>query len=271
VREILAEGGVHASGQEARWIVQATGHLDRAHLVDDASNIGREGVAAAEALARRRVEGEPLQYLTGVAGFRRLELAVGPGVLIPRPETEVVAAHAMARLPQAGVVVDCGTGSGAIALSIADERSDARVLATERSREAFRWAAKNRDSLGLEVELISCDLLAGLPAQLRGSVDVVVSNPPYVATTERGILDRDVIAYEPHEALFAGERGLDVIRRLVDGARKWLRPGGWLVLEMGERQAAEVSALLDAAGYREVGVHADLTGRPRIAEGRARQ
>jgi release factor glutamine methyltransferase len=268
VGKILAEGGIEAAEQEARWLVLAAAGIDRRDL-NESLEIGEGRAALAEALAQRRIEREPLQYLTGVAGFRYLELAVGPGVMIPRPETEVVAERAMARLPERGTVVDCGTGSGAIALAIAYERPDATVFATERSPVAMAWAEKNRAALGLVVRLIACDLLAGLPSELRRSVDVVVANPPYVATSRQELLARDVVEHEPHEALFAGPHGLDVIRRLADEAPDWLRPGGWLVLEIGESQADDVNALLHAKGYGDVRVHPDLSGRPRIAEARA--
>jgi release factor glutamine methyltransferase len=264
----LAEGGIEAAEQEGRWLVLAATGIDRGDL-DEAPEIGEGDAAVAEALAHRRVDGEPLQYLTGVAGFRYLELTVGPGVMIPRPETEVVAERAMARLPERGTAVDCGTGSGAIALAIAHERPDASVFATERSSVAMAWAEKNRAALGLGVRLIECDLLAGLPPELRRSIDVVVANPPYVATSEQGLLARDVVEHEPHEALFAGPHGLDVIRRLADEVPDWLRAGGWLVIEIGEKQADDVNALLHDKGYADVRIHPDLTGRPRIAEARA--
>ena len=238
---------------------------------DDLPAIGDRRLAVAEDLAHRRVAGEPLQYLTGVAGFRYLELAVGPGVMVPRPETEVVTEYALERLPSGGVVVDCGTGSGAIALAIAHERPDVTVFATERSASALAWAEKNSSAHGLEIHLVACDLLSGLPDALKHSVDVVVSNPPYVATSERDLLPRDVGEYEPHEALFAGPHGLDVIRRLIDEAPRWLKTGGWLVLEIGERQAEDVRALLEGRHYVDVEVHPDLTGKPRIAEARVRR
>lgn len=204
--------------------------------------------------------------MTGVAGFRNLELAVGPGVLIPRPETELVADRAMQRLPHGGTLVDVGTGSGAIALAIAQERSDARVLATEAYDDALVWAEKNRAALGLSVELIKCDLLGGLPNELRGAVDVVVSNPPYVPSGDDSVLAPDVIRYEPHSALFAGPDGLDVLRRIAEQARAWLRRGGWLVLEIGYDQAEAVKRALGELGYGRVTVDRDLAGRDRIAE-----
>ena len=219
-------------------------------------------------LAARRAAGEPLQYVTGKAGFRHLELSVGPGVLVPRPETEVLVERVLDHLPASGAVADVGTGSGAIALAIKHERPDARVWGTDDSEEALRWARANREALGLEVDLRRGELLGPLPNGLRGALDVVVSNPPYVAESERHLLGSDVVAHEPHHALFAGSDGLAVLTRLVAEARTWLTGGGWLACEIGFDQAEPVTALLERSGYEEVAVHRDLTGRKRIAEGR---
>jgi release factor glutamine methyltransferase len=240
---------VHNAEREARWLADAS--EDPSHLAE---------------LVRRRLEGEPLQYLTGVAGFRYLELKVGPGVLIPRPETEVVTQFAIDLLPRAGVLADVGTGSGAIALAVKHEREDARVLATEVSDDALAWARLNRDELGLDVELLRCDLLEGVPRDLAGALDVVVSNPPYVADEERRALPREVVEHEPEVALFAPGRGLGVIERLARDAREWLRPGGHLVLEIAPTHAPGMTALLGA--YEDVSVYPDLTGRERVVVGR---
>ncbi|HYP23513.1 MAG TPA: peptide chain release factor N(5)-glutamine methyltransferase [Actinomycetota bacterium] len=246
----MRAGGVESAEAEARWIEQGAGGRD----VDE--------------LVRRRLAGEPLQYVLGTAAFRRLELKVGPGVFIPRPETELVAERAMARLPREGILVDLCTGSGAIALSVADERPDARVFATELSPTASQWATSNRDSLGLRVEVVQGDLFAALPADLAGRVDVVVSNPPYVDHGERSLLPRDVVDHEPPEALFAPEEGTSVIARVAGEAPAWLRPDGWLLLEIGETQGDQVRALLAARGYEDVAIEPDLNGRDRIAEAR---
>ncbi len=217
---------------------------------------------------RRRLAGEPLQYVLGTAAFRRLELKVGPGVFIPRPETELVAEHAMARLPQGGVLVDLCTGSGAIALSVADERRDARVVATELSPTASLWATSNRESLGLRVDVFEGDLFEPLPSDLAGRVDVVVSNPPYVDPSERSILPPDVVDHEPEEALFAPGEGTTLISRIASAAPGWLRRDGWLVLEIGASQGQAVTEILRGAGFADVSIEPDLTGRDRIAEGR---
>ena len=267
VKVLLQENAVESPETDARWIIEAaTGRSPTRKLLERLP-VGEAEVESALAMARRRADGEPLQYVTGIAGFRYLELAVGPGVLIPRPETEVVTEVALARLPRGGTLVDVGTGSGAIALAVATERADARVFATERSEEAFAWAVKNRDALGAPVEVLCCDLFDGIPAELRGKVDVVVANAPYVATGSD--LPPEVVQYEPPEALFAGGDGLDVIRRLVDEASVWLRPDrGWLVLEVADDQADAVSRLLDGSGYTQVTIDQDLTGRDRIVSAR---
>jgi release factor glutamine methyltransferase len=257
-----------AVAREAEWLAEAATGLAR-HELARAGRVGPYSADRARRLARRRAAGEPLQYLTGVAGFRRLELAVGPGVMIPRPETETTAEIAMHALPEGGRLVDVGTGCGAIALSIADERPDALVLATEISPDALAWAERNRAATGLGVELIACDLLSGLPVDVAGRLDVVVSNPPYVAVSERDSLPREVVDFEPQEALFAGEDGLAVIRRLAEGAPEWLAPGGTLVLEIGATQGAAAGTLLKEAGYGEVRVERDLAGRERVVVGRS--
>ena len=243
--------------------------MDRNQILSVRPAVDAHQVRRAEELAGRRAAGEPLQYITGLAGFRTLELAVGPGVLIPRPETEVVAERAMSRLPPGGLLVDVGTGSGAIALAVAQERPDARVVGTDSSRDALRWAHENSKRLALEVKLVECDLLDGLEENLRKHIDVVVSNPPYVAEGERVTLPSEVVDHEPHAALFAGTGGLDVIRRLAHVAREWLRPGGWLVVETAGDRGAPVAEVLRSLGYSKVAITRDLAGLERIAEGRA--
>ncbi len=244
--------------------------MDREMLTLTRARLDEEVVRVALEMGERRVAGEPLQYITGIAGFRRIEVAVGPGVLIPRPETEGVVDHALAHLPPDGTLVDVGTGSGAIALAVKDERADARVLATEVSDEALTWVRSNVSDLELDVEVVACDLLSGLPDDLRGAIDVIVSNPPYVATGESSSLPVDVVDHEPHEALFAGVDGTAVIERLAAEARGWLCSGGWLVLEIGESLGERTSQLLAEDGYIEISVEQDLNGRDRIVMGRTR-
>jgi len=203
-----------------------------------------------EAVRRRSVLREPVAYITGIKGFRRLELRVDSRVLVPRPETELLVEWAAQALPRGARVVDVGTGSGAIALALADERPDLDVVGTDSSPAALEVARANGSRLGLDVAWVKGDLLAGVTA------DAVVSNPPYV---ERGAALAPELGHEPDEALFAGPHGLEVHERLVpavvaSGAR-------WLCLEVGEGQAAAVRALLPA-GW-ESAVRRDLAGMER--------
>ncbi|MFN2525905.1 MAG: peptide chain release factor N(5)-glutamine methyltransferase [Actinomycetota bacterium] len=267
VARMLARRGVESSANEARWIVESATGIGSEHLVLADSIIDEEAAHRSISMAKRRIAGEPLQYVTGTVGFRRIELAVGPGVFIPRPETEVVVERAADHLGEKGLVVDIGTGSGAIALALADERPDAKVYATERASEAIAWCRKNVDALGFNVDILEGDLFTPLPASLRQNIDVVVSNPPYVAENELAHLHREIIGYEPHEALLAADGGLAMIERIGAEARSWLKAGGWLVLEIGEGQGDRVRAELWAQGYENVSIHPDLVGRDRIAEG----
>ncbi len=257
------------AAREAEWLLEAASSTARTELIAEPDQeISEFTEHRALKLASRRAAGEPLQYLTGVAGFRHLELKVGPGVFIPRPETELVAERALYRLPKGGALVDIGTGSGAIALAVATERADARVWATERSPAAMQWAERNRDEIDAPVTMVLGDLFEGLPSDLAGTLDVVVSNPPYVADRDADLLGEDVREHEPHEALFAGMEGLLLVEAIAAEARRWLREGGWLVMEIGHDQANRVVDLLNQLGYSEVDASQDLANRDRIAEAR---
>jgi release factor glutamine methyltransferase len=253
---------------EARWIVEKAAGRPHAELLGFDPELPRDVVERAEGFVRRRLEGEPLQYIVGVAGFRTIDLEVGPGVFIPRPETEVVAGRALELLPQGGTLVDVGTGSGAIALATASERPDARVYATERSKEALSWAERNARRLDLPVTVFHCDHLEGLPLKIEGRVDVVVSNPPYVARSEQQRLPVDVVEHEPHEALFSSAEGLSDVRRIARDAVRWLAPEGWLVMEIGETQGGAALEILNEIRYRSASVDVDLIGRDRVVLGR---
>ncbi|HLI60975.1 MAG TPA: peptide chain release factor N(5)-glutamine methyltransferase [Solirubrobacteraceae bacterium] len=235
--------------------------VDRARLVID-REVELEGLAHErfDRLARRRLAGEPVAYLTGRRGFRTLELSVDPRVLIPRPETECLVEAALEVLPHGASVLDVGTGSGAIALALAAERPDLRVAGVDVSREALAVALANRARLNLDVSFRAADLLDG-----SGAVDAVIANLPYVKPDAD--LPVDVAAFEPPLALFGGEDGLVLIRRLAGhmAARQWPT---WALLEIGESQGDAVSHLLRAAGFHAVEVRPDLAGRDRVVVAR---
>lgn len=267
--ERFAAVGIESPQVDAEELLGHVLGLARGELLARAfagARIEDADLVALDALAARRERREPLQHLTGHAHFRGLRLAVGPGVFTPRPETEIVAQHAIdavLAVPSAEpVIVDLGTGSGAIALAVATEVAHARVVAVEASVEAFAWAQRNANALSAgRVELVHADLASAL-GELDGRVDVVVSNPPYIPT---GAVPRDpeVRLHDPALALYGGEDGLDVIRALDVTAMRLLRSGGALVLEHGELQAADVAALLRGSGWRAIARHRDLTGRDR--------
>ena len=223
-------------------------------------------VATITVLVERRAAREPLQHITGRAPFRSLELAVGPGVFVPRPETEQVAQFAIDALRAAAgpepIGIDLGTGSGAIALALATEVPHALVYGVENSPEAFIWTLQNfRDSGADNARAVFIDLGLALP-ELDGTVAVVVSNPPYIPL---GAIPRDpeVRLFDPEHALYGGDDGLDVVRQVSQTARRLLHPGGTLVLEHGELQAAAITHMLATDGWRAIATHPDFLGRDR--------
>jgi release factor glutamine methyltransferase len=207
----------------------------------------------------RRASGEPLHHVTGWAGFRHLSLRSDRRALIPRPETEGLVELLLQRT-RVGRVVDIGTGSGCIALSLALEGSFSDVLGVDCSGDALTLAAENRTLVGAQVELIRGDLCAGLrPAEF----DALISNPPYLTAAEYVGLDSSVRGWEPALALESGEDGLEATRRLLDGGRDLLRAGGWLALEVDCTRARSAADLASALGWEDVGIHVDLFGRER--------
>lgn len=223
------------------------------------------------ALVAARAARVPLQHLTGVAPFRRLELAVGPGVFVPRPETELLVEWGLAH--SGSLIVDLCSGSGAIALSVAHEAPTTRVYAVERDPGALAWLRRNagtRAAAGdppivvVEGDATSFDTLS----TLDGSVDLVLCNPPYVPAGTR--VPVEVSAHDPYSAVFSGADGLDVIRGVVARSARLLRAGGWLGVEHDDSHGSAVPELLSASGrYRDVALHHDLAGRPRFTVGRS--
>jgi release factor glutamine methyltransferase len=262
----LADKGVPSPRVDAEHLVAGALGVSRLdlYLQHDRALTDAE-LASARELVRRRGTREPLAYVLGEWGFRRLMLTTDARALIPRPETEVVVERCLARLAELERpdVLDVGTGSGAIALAIADEHPGARVTAIDVSEDALALAAENVDraGLGARVALAPHDLAAGLPG---GPYDLVVSNPPYVLPEEIDSLEPEVRDWEPRTATVGQGQTAAVIR----GAPTVLRPGGWLVLETHSEGAAEVSRELSSVGFRDVECTADLAGRQRVVEGR---
>lgn len=268
--DILARAGVADPIVDAELLIGhviglSRGGVQAAYIRDDV--LGAEPAARLRELIARRANREPLQHLTGLAAFRHLELEVGPGVFVPRPETEVLAQLAIDALDDVPAAhpraVDLGTGSGAIALAMATEVPRAEVWALERSAQAHAWAARNiARHHAANVHLVRGDLATDL-TELDGTVDVVASNPPYVpdAAVPR---DPEVQLHDPEEALYGGHDGLDVVRVLAEVALRLARPGGLVVIEHGEWQGGGTRAILEAAGWVDAQTRTDLTGRDRV-------
>ena len=265
----LAQAGVDSPEHDAKALAVHVLGLQRPSDLAHHDQIDQERYDALVASRAMRV---PLQHLTGRTGFRFIELEVGPGVFVPRPETESVVGWAVEALRpiKTPLVVDLCTGSGTCALAIANEVPSATVHAVEHDPGALDWAhrnAKNRAAAGdPQVQLHLGSVEAAVP-ELDGMVDLVISNPPYVAENERHLPDPEVVDHDPEIALFAGEDGLDVIRLVEQAARRLLKPGGWVVVEHSDRQGESAPAVF-RKGWVEVQDHRDLTGRDRYVTAR---
>lgn len=312
----LGDHGDSSPRVSAQWLVsEALGvsrmqlylDLDRPLTADERANL--------RDWTRRRAAGEPLQYITGEVAFRHITVRVERGVLIPRPETEVLVSEALALLPAAAkpqdayderliariaalqeaegegelqeaaeddtadesgnpslLVADLCTGTGCIACSIAYEHPATRVIATDIDGGAVALANRNVELLGLaeRIEVVACDLGEGIAPELMGSLDLVVSNPPYIPTEELEHLEAQVADHEPRLALDGGKDGLVVFRRLLDWAKEALKPGGGLAVELHETCLDDAAAEADYAGFADVRIAQDLAGRPRVLTARKR-
>lgn len=265
----LGNAGISQPDVDAELLIGHVLGLGRGE-VQAAVVMGREVpgelVSEITALAERRATREPLQHILGVAPFRALELLVGPGVFVPRPETEQVAQFAIDALGAVSdpepIGIDLGTGSGAIALAMATEVPHARIYAAENSVDAFLWAKQNFQKVGATNATLIFDDLARAFSELDGQASVVISNPPYVpdAAIPR---DPEVRFFDPPAALYGGEDGLDVVRQLSQTAARLLRPGGTLVIEHGELQGEAIRDILTRDGWRAAATFRDLTQRDR--------
>jgi release factor glutamine methyltransferase len=280
----LRDARVDAPASEARWMVERVSGYDGAELVmherDEATSLAESHL---DAMLERRRSGEPLQYVLGQWQFLELELFVDNRVLVPRPETEVVAKVALEEAARLGlrrgkgnvwagtvatdVVVDLGTGSGALALALASDLPDVEVWAVDVSDDALAVTRANVAGVGgaaaTRVRVANGSWFDALPDELRGDVRLVVSNPPYIAESEVASLPSEVIDWEPYGALVSGPTGLEAIAVIVAEAVEWLAPDGVLVCELAPHQAATAADLARAAGFVDVAVRADLSGRDR--------
>lgn len=271
-QRMLEQAGIDSAGQEARWIVEHVLRLrphrvasDRDRLLSDAD------LSAARGLVGRRVSREPLQYILGTQEFCGLELDVNPAVFIPRPETELLV-ESVAQLisvERQATIVDVCTGSGCLAVAIARLRPYARVFAIDLSNASLDVARQNaaRHAVGERITWLEGDLLGPLGGQqLEGRIDVIVSNPPYIAEPDWETLQPEVRLFEPRGALVAGPQGTEMHERLLEEAGQYLSPGGVLIMEIGAGQAHEVRRIVDQiSGYRFHQLVYDAAGLERVA------
>lgn len=274
-RRLRETGVADAQTQARRLVEQASGYEGGEYYVGLTKAATQRQLAHLDRMLARLMAGEPLQYVLGRWGFRGLDLMVSPAVLIPRPETETLAGLAIAELsrrdPPGGVIVDLGTGSGAVGLAVAAECETARVLLTDVSSDALDVARANLAGLGraaVRVSIWQGSWYEALPQSLVGMVDVVVSNPPYVRDDDA--LPTEVADWEPELALRGGPDGLDGARQILADSSQWLSAGGSVLLELSPDQMDLAAAFAVAQGLTVEAIHADLSGRNRVLQCRTR-
>jgi release factor glutamine methyltransferase len=267
----LAKAGVQSARLDAELLMAAAAGRSRAAVVADAARVDANVMDRFEAMVARRAAREPLAYIVGSREFFSLEFAVCPGVLIPRPETETVveAALEFLRVRPAACVLDIGTGSGAIAIAIAANAPDARIVASDISQVSFEIARSNaaRHRCEDRIPFRQGDCFTALEADAP-PFDLIATNPPYIAGSEMAMLEPEVRDFEPRIALEGGSDGMDFYRRIAAGLARWLAPGGEVILEVGAGQADAVAAMMRGAGCRETERLRDLAGVARVVRAR---
>ncbi|MEY4704768.1 MAG: Release factor glutamine methyltransferase [Nitrospirota bacterium] len=270
-RRLLEQAGIESAGQEALWLVEHVLRLPAHHVIADRDRLlSPAELVAARGLIKRRVGREPLQYILGTQEFCGLEFDVNPAVLIPRPETELLVEYVAQRISaeRQATIVDVCTGSGCIAVAIARLRPHARVMATDLSSPSLAVARQNaiRHGVGERIAWLEGDLVAPLAGRaLEGRVDVIVSNPPYIAETEWATLQPEVKLFEPRGALVAGPQGTELHERLLQESGRYLSPGGAVIMEIGAGQARAMRRIVDQIpGYRFLRLVYDEAGLERV-------
>ncbi len=265
---VLREAGVGNCTQEARWLLEFVTGAHPPFRLESDPQLPADRIRHLDALLNRRTQGEPLQYVLGSTEFYGLRLEVGPGVLIPRPETERLVDVALELQHGSAPVIDVCTGSGAIALALARfAPAGTPILGLDLSPEALAYARRNAASLGLtRVEFRESDLFAAVGRSPR--VGMITANPPYVSPDDYDTLPREVRCWEPKLALWAPDRGLGVFRRIAREARGFLVDGGWLLCEISPEQSIPAARMLQDFGYGRIVIRQDYTGRDRVAVAR---
>ena len=266
-RQAFVQQHIQTAALDARLLLQHVSGLDAAQLITkDHLDMPAKELSAFNALCQRRLTGEPIARIIGHKEFFGRDFILNDDTLVPRPETELLVETALSKLPKDGRFIDLGTGSGAIAISILAERSDISGMATDLSENALGCAKENAEVLGVagRLQFVQSDWYADIEPQL---FDLIVSNPPYIAVSEKAEMNDEALQFDPELALFAADDGLAAYVKIVDGAKECLTEGGWLMVEIGHRQASAVSQLFLSAGFQQVSSVKDLSGLDRVVVG----
>ena len=260
--DYLKKAGLESARVDAEWLIGFALDLKRMELYMQFDRpLSEDELAQIRPLLSRRAKGEPVQYICGSTEFYGLELAVGPGVLVPRPETELLVDAALQKLSEGNSVLDLCCGSGAIALALKSEKPELSVSAVEICSQAISYARKNKEALALDLEILQGDLFEPVAGRV---FDAITVNPPYVKPSEKPLMGKDVLLHEPELALFSGEDGLDLLRRIAAEAGAYLNQGGFLISEIGFQQGPDCRDLFLSHGWKAVSILQDFTNKDRF-------